>query len=268
MSSEMLEASESVSVILIEPEKPGNLGSISRAIKNFGFKKLILINPWTEINQESINYAVHGVDILNQARIKWYPVDKSDSSLSDFFQDLFSSFDIVVGTSCRIFKEKSLHRIPITIDDFTSDLRRVEDLKGKKIALVFGKESSGLPNLVLKEVDMLVTIPTSVEYASLNLSHAVTIFLHELSKVFRTTRAKGEIFLSSRDKREVLFNYFNKLIELTSPPMFRWEKISRSFKSIISRAHVSKRELSLLLGVFRVAVEKLESFPPGEEEIR
>jgi len=245
---------DGVHIILVEPEKEGNIGSVARSIKNFGFKHLILVNPLVSLGDEAKNYAVHAVDVLDGAEIVRFP-DDDESTKASVFKSMFKRFDIVAGTSCRIFKEQTLHRIPVKIDAFIEGLSRVAGLNKSKIAMVFGNERTGLMNYILNQVDQLVTIPTSNAYPSLNLAHAVTIFLYEISKLLTSGNTRGEIALAPKLKLEVFLDYFDELIELTRTPGHKVEKTRRAFKSMVARAHISSRELFLLMGVFRTAVD-------------
>ncbi|MFX0099562.1 MAG: RNA methyltransferase [Candidatus Hodarchaeota archaeon] len=249
---------EKIFTILIEPEKPGNIGSIARSIKNFGFKNLIIVNPLTEIGTEAINYSVHAIDILQDAEIIAYPENCGEEEKQGIIDDLFKRFDSVIGTSCRIFKEKTVHRIPIKINDFIEDFSQLENLEDINIAFVFGKESSGLPNFILELLDLLINIPTSPNYHSLNLSQSVSIILYEVSKLLNDLPLKGDIEMAPKDKKDVLINFFNEMVSLTGVQEYKAQKTKRAFKSMIMRSRVSSRELTLLLGVFRVAVEKLK----------
>ncbi len=250
------EPKTNITFVLVEPEKEGNIGSIARAMKNFGFKHLCLVAPCT-IGDEAKNYSVHAIDVLEAAEIITFPSDGQPTEVmkQSVIRDLFSRFDTVIGTSCRFFKERTIHRIPISIEEFIEDLRGVEGKEYNRLAIVLGNERTGLTNYILDEIDYLVTIPTTSEYSSLNLSHAATIFMYELSKVYKSTGVQGEIKQASRDKREVLHAYFEDMIELTKTPLHRAKRTSRAFKSMLSRSHVSRRELSLLLGVFRECVD-------------
>ncbi len=249
---------DGVHVILVEPEKEGNIGSVARSIKNFGFKHLILVNPLVPLGDDAKNYAVHAADVLDGAEIVRFP-DGDEAAKASVLKSLFKRFDIVAGTSCKIFKERTLHRIPVEIDAFIEDLSRVASLGTTKIAMVFGNERTGLMNYALNQVDQLVTIPTSDAYPSINLAHAATIFLYELSKLLATGGTRGEIALAPKLKQDVFLDYFDELVELTRVPGHKVEKTRRAFKSMVARAHVSRRELFLLLGVFRTAVDQVKA---------
>ncbi len=255
---------DGVHVILVEPEKEGNIGSVARSIKNFGFKHLILVNPLVPLNDEAMKYAVHAADVLEGAEIVRFP-DGDETAKASVLKSLFKRFDIVAGTSCKIFKERTVHRIPIEIDAFIEDLSRVASLGSAKIAMVFGNERTGLPNYALNQIDQLVTIPTSDAYPSLNLAHAATICMYELSKLLATGGARGEIALAPKLKQDVFLEYIDELVTLTRTPAHKVEKTRRAFKSMVARAHVSRRELFLMLGVLRTAVELVRTVRRAKE---
>jgi tRNA/rRNA methyltransferase len=256
-----------IHVILVEPEKEGNIGSVARVIKNFGFEHLIMVNPLIEISNEARNYAVHADDVLARAEIINYKSEDDASRLAEI-QALFKRFDIVAGTTCKIFRDRkrTVHRIPMILDDFIADLKNVADLDKKEIALVFGKESAGLPNSILMAVDQLVTIPTSASYTSLNLSHAVSIVLYELSTIFSVVEPRGDIDLAPKLQSDVLLEHFDELIKLTRTPPHRFDITSKSFKSVIARAHLSRRECFLLLGILRTAAAMIKGNDDSKKE--
>lgn len=251
-----------VVVVLVEPEKPGNIGQVARAIKNYGFDKLVIINPLVKIGTTATRYAVHARDVLDAAEV--IHCTEGETGLLDRAREVFERYDLVIGTTSRYYKERTLHRVPVTVDQLVVDMMANEgSFRGKTIAVVFGKESNGLPNTILHAVDMLVTIKTSDAYPSLNLSHAVAIVLHELAKVRDTLGASASplrsISLAPKLKRDIMARFFDDLIDLTLVPEHKKENTSRVFRSMISRAHLSRREVFLLLGVFRVAVELLKA---------
>jgi tRNA/rRNA methyltransferase len=252
-----------VSIILHEPEKSGNIGAVARAMKNFGFtpatgSQLIVLNPIAKVGMIARHYAVHAAELIDAAEvIRWSAPD--EETKAEEIAAIFKRFDVVVGTSCRIFKEKYVYRIPVPIDTFITDLKSQEDLKENRIAVVFGPERSGLPNYVLKHVDMLVTIPTSPDYPSLNLSHAAAIFLYELSKlgIGGEVLIRGDIEPAPKEKIEVLLAKFESLLKIVRVPSYKWEKTMRSFRSILSRSHASGREIYLVIGVIGSALDLL-----------
>ncbi len=145
-----------VSVILVEPENPGNIGAVARVMKNFGFSDLRLVNP-CEINEVSYARATHAKDILDNAKI------------FDSFEKATKDLSFLIATTGKL-RSVSKHVI-----------KPWEIPKYENIGIVFGRESIGLLNEEIEKCDLVVSIPTS-KYKVLNLSHAVGIILYEIFK--------------------------------------------------------------------------------------
>ena len=92
-----------ISVVLIEPENQGNIGAVARAMKNFGFSDLILINPKCRIGKEAKNRAKHSQEILNKIKIK--------------NKDYLKNFDYLIGTTARLGTDYNIPRSPLYPDE-------------------------------------------------------------------------------------------------------------------------------------------------------
>lgn len=222
-----------VRVILLEPEKAGNIGSVARAMKNFGLDNLWIVNPKTSLDSDAKAFAMHGLDVLNSARI----VQKIPEALK--------RVDMVVGTSSVAATSASnLSRVSITPAEFADRLRA---FKGN-VAIVFGRESSGLSNVEVEACDFMVTIPASRDYNVLNIATAASIIFYEMFKQSITRRS---LELASEAAKERLILQFDRLVQACEVQRHRRRLAQRAFRNVISRSFISKREASLLLGVFR-----------------
>jgi TrmH family RNA methyltransferase len=222
-------------VILLEPEYEGNIGSIARAMKNFGLNELWVVNPKTDIGNESIAFAMHAKDILNNARI----VKKIELALK--------GCSYVAGTTSISAKRPgNLLRIAITPEVFAESIL---ESKGK-IGIVFGRESKGLSNEELSMCDLVVTIPANPRYKTLNIANASTIIFYELFKV-RRSKTKISRLKSNPEDRKRLLKLFNHIITKTDMSENRKKLANMAFSNIISRSIASSREVTLMIGVFR-----------------
>ncbi|MEM3615414.1 MAG: TrmH family RNA methyltransferase, partial [Candidatus Methanomethylicia archaeon] len=154
--------------------------------------------------------------------------------------------DFMVGTTSKSGHDYNVARMSITPKMLVESMK---DVKGN-IGLIFGRESIGLKNEELKLCDIIVTIPTSKMYPSLNLSHAVAIILYELSSSQLSSRQEG-FREASRIEKEKLLEYFSKILETLNIPSHRKERAFIIFKHVIGRAFISGREAYTLMGVFR-----------------
>lgn len=226
-------------VILLEPETGGNIGAVARSMKNFGLNDLWIVNPKTPINSEAKAFAMKGLGILSSAKI----VKKLNRALD--------GMDLVVGTSSVAATSRSnLSRVPITPSELAERIRRI---KGH-VGIIFGRESSGLNNQEVAECDLMVTIPANRAYNVLNLATAASIVFYEL---FHQKANPRSLDLASKETTQRLLDQFRRMVKGCTIPSHRHELSIRAFRNIISRSFITKREASLLLGVFRKANSKL-----------
>ncbi len=229
----------SVRVILLEPETSGNIGSVARSMKNFQLNDFWIVNPKTPINGEAKAFAMKGLDVLSSARIV------------NTLRTALRGIDLVVGTSSVAATSTSnLSRLSITPSELAEKIRTA---KGK-VALVFGRESSGLSNKEVEACDLMVTIPASQDYNVLNIAIAASIIFYEIFQQ-RITRRRLE--LASKPAKQRLLVQFNRLVKRCEIKQHRHRLVQRAFRNVISRSFISKREATLLVGVFRKAESKL-----------
>ena len=217
-------------VVLVEPEYEGNLGLIARVAKNFGAEGLILVNPRCEIGEEARRRAMHAVDYLEKARIF--------NSLEDVRKEL----DFLAATTAKTASAYNVNRAFITPDK----LELVESM-----GVVFGRESSGLTNEEIALCDVVVHIPTSREYPTLNITHAVAIVLYELFK--RRKRVK----VASRRLRDQIYYFYGKILESLGYDPDKKRIQLTAFKRVIERSYINEREAFGLAGVLRKVLERI-----------
>ncbi len=158
----------SVRIILIEPASEGNVGSICRAMKNFGFNDLWLVKP-CKLGDFAKAMASHARDVLEEV----ITVGTLDEALQ--------GCDLVVGTTGKPGESMRQH---IRVPYFTpSELRTMLEDKSGRVAILFGREDHGLSAEELSRCDIVINIPASDEYPVLNISHAVAIVLYEIAGI-------------------------------------------------------------------------------------
>ena len=223
--------------ILVRPQMGENIGSVARAIKNFNIKNLRIVNPrcnWP--NQKALATSVGAKDILNAAKI-YNSVEKS-------IEDL----DIIFASSSRIRK---VNKKIISVSKFKTKI-----VKGKKIAILFGPEASGLSNDEISCANYLVKIPSNKKFSSLNLSHSAIIFCFELFKHF--VKEKNEYkggYKNSVAKKSEVNNFLNFIIQGLDKkgflqPDHKRQSMIRNINNIFHRINLSEKEIRILLGIF------------------
>lgn len=233
------------SIILVEPLYEGNIGSVARVMKDFGFEDLVLIKSENKIGIEAIKMAKHGMDVLQNART------------FNNFEELKKNFNFLIGTSAKVAGDKNFLRVPITPSQLNEFLKKRAS-ENFSIGIVFGREDHGLTNEEIEKCDMLLNIPTKGQLP-LNLSHSVAIILYELSKLTFENKNEELRKLKNANKieKEILLKKFSELVQKTGLRDFREKLSNKTFKEVISRSFISGRECTTLIGVFRKACEKI-----------
>ncbi|MFX1324938.1 MAG: RNA methyltransferase, partial [Promethearchaeota archaeon] len=234
----------------VRPEHAGNIGSIARIMANFDFKNLVIFNPIEDkdniFRYETQGFAMHGKNILMGAEI--IEINKQENHKVEL-KTFLTQFDLVLATTSRGKRNSNLKRLAIFPEDLTIPLSE-EHLK---IAILFGRESRGLDNEEISLADIILRIPTGSSYPTLNISHACGIILYELFKKVNTLnigRGKHPVLLANREERQLLLSIIEKIINNLKIRTHKKENIFYAFRNIYERAFISRKELSLITGVF------------------
>jgi len=220
-----------VRVVLVSPEYQQNIGYCCRVMKNFGFKELFIVSPGCEIGQEAIKYSKHAADVLKNSKIV------------QSLRAATKGCGMIVGTTAIRKLGKELTRESITPEELA------ERLKGSrgKIALLVGREGTGLSREELRECDAVVRIEANPEYGTLNISHALAILLYELSK----DKSEPAVEAMGENERNLLLKYFNSLVDSNKQGVRNSGTIKLSFKRILGRGVKSKFEAMAMLKILK-----------------
>jgi len=224
-------------VILVEPNGPLNVGSVARLCSNFEVDELRIVSPKCDIfSLEAKKMALKGMKFLDNCRI----FHNLENAICDC--------DLVLASCGRInVRKDSFFESSEDIFNWTISFKKI-----KNLAIIFGREDSGLTNDELLLANKTFSIPTSQNNPSLNLSHAVSIVLYELKKssnknlnnefkVFNLASSK-EVHDTFVEIEEMLLRV-GYLLKHTSKA-----KISK-FKNFIFRANTSMHEINVLRGI-------------------
>ena len=152
-----------IRIVLVEPSHPGNIGAVARAMKNMGLEKLVLVSPRQFPNSEAIARASGADDVLARARV----VETLAEAIADC--------GFIVATTSRT--RDQYFRVADVRDAAERVLR--QSRRGPA-AVLFGSERAGLTNEQLEAAHLLIRIPASDSYPSLNLAMAVQLVAYEL----------------------------------------------------------------------------------------
>ena len=224
-------------IVLVEPKGDANIGSVARAMKNFGFSDLRLINPRNDhLSETAINMAVTARDLLDKARVF--------SNLAGALADCNLAFGTTRRFGCN--RDDFLH--PVEVGPLVAGLE-----SSARIALVFGREDKGLKNIELDLCQRFITIPTHTDLPSMNLSQAVMLCLYEVAQAFTKNNnyEKGDKCLVSGKDLEAMFGQMEQVLlgigflDSNNP-----NHIMRSFRRLFGRQGVNDREVRILRGLW------------------
>ena len=228
---------KNINLVLVEPNGSLNVGSVARLCANFEVNELRIVSPRCDIlSLDSKKMALKGKRYLERCKIF--------NNLSDAIFDC----DLVLASSGRIDVDKNtFFETPEDISKWISSFSQINNL-----AVLFGRENRGLTNSEILYAHRTFCIPTSRNYPSLNLSHAVAIILYELNKSlginvnkdFNTFNIASSKHISeSFDEIEEMLISVGYLLKHTSRA-----KISK-FKKYVLRANTSTHEMNVLRGI-------------------
>ena len=225
-----------ISFILHKPQLSENIGACARAIKNFSFKKLILINPKPIFpNDKVFATSVGAKNIINQSKV----YDNIEKALKDI--------DIVIATSAR-FRNKNIKHINL------DDLKKI-DFK-KKVGFLFGSEASGLSNEEVSYANYTLQIPTNPEFKSLNLSHSLIIITQVVSSIIkmRTKPFQKSKKVKQASKKEIQSMINLCLSNLEDINFFKPKEkkpvMLQNLRNIFYKMELSDKETRILSSVF------------------
>lgn len=228
-----------IKVVLIETSHPGNIGAVARAMKNMGLSQLVLVKPKQFPCHEATARASGAADILANAKV----VDSLEQAVSDC--------KIVVGASAR------LRKVAWPQLDVRQTASLVLEKYEQGVALVFGREDSGLKNEEMDKCHYLAHIPTNEEYSSLNLAAAVQLFAYECRmacKPENPTSSGYQDQLANSEQMEMFYEHLQvTLEEIEFLEMAKNTRFMRRMRRLFNRSEMDVREVDILRGIFTAA---------------
>ena len=225
-----------VSVTLVEPKGPVNVGHVARLIQNFGVEKLYLVEPKADLSVAAI-YASHASDVLDRAIVTDFERVRKENEL------------LVATTAVRATKKSNVVRRMAKLDRLHETLS-----SSLTSSLVFGRDTTGLTNEEISQCDVTVTIDTGQRYRSLNIGHAAAIVLYMASRGTGAARS-GQ----GREAREVFARSLYELAASSHSPKHTTRNLLEAVRRIAATSNMSDAQLNLMSGVFRKAVATMDS---------
>ncbi|MBF2761077.1 MAG: RNA methyltransferase [Ectothiorhodospiraceae bacterium AqS1] len=254
-----------VRMVLVEPSHPGNIGAAARAMKTMGLSQLALVSPKHFPSAEATARASGADDLLHAARI--------GESLDEVIADCGTVF----GTTARArrLETRVLHPRACADHAFARLRASAEPLP---VAIVFGREHSGLSNAELDRCHALVRIPTAANFSSLNIAAAVQILAYEILEASKrqadsaspsASKAsaqppfplpRGESLASASELQGFYRHLESVLVEIGYLDPKAPGLLMRRLRRIFNRAEIQASEINILRGILTAA--KKAASPP------
>ncbi|APZ44614.1 tRNA (cytosine(32)/uridine(32)-2'-O)-methyltransferase TrmJ [Acidihalobacter ferrooxydans] len=227
--------------VLVEPSHPGNIGAAARALKTMGMTRLYLVNPAQYPSAEATARASGADDVLARTVV----CSTLDQALT--------GCSLVFGTSAR---SRSLEW-PTIAPRVCAEYAAREQAGGREIALLFGRERSGLTNAELERCQYRVHIPSNPHYSSLNLASAVQILAYEMALMRGAAPTLADQLGEEAADQVEVERFFEHLqqalvdIEFLDPDNPRL--LLRRLRRLFGRTRLLRAEVSILRGILTAA---------------
>lgn len=230
-------------IVLVEPQEAGNVGAVARAMKNFGFEDLVIVGPLPRnVEGHEIWWASGADDLLDRAR--------SVPTLEEALHGVV-----------RAFATSSLRGRNVLPDEPPSAIlqERLRHSEDETVAVVFGREDSGLTLRESRSCHAVVQIPTNPDFPVMNLAQAVAVLCFAASDLATEIPRSEEEEPAARYELETrLHREAQKILrEIGFLRPDNHDRIYDEIRSIASRARLTSREITLLLGFIHQAWWKL-----------
>lgn len=226
-----------IRIVLVEPSHPGNIGGAARAMKTMGLRDLALVRPRRFPDPQAQWRAAAAADVLDAAQV------------FDCLDDAIADCGLIAGTSARS------RRIPwptATADAFATHVART-GLGGKPMAMLFGREASGLTNDELQRCNWHVVIAANPAYSSLNLAMAVQVICYELRKALRAESSPAQRWDRPPASAAQMAGFYGQLEKVLGAIEFQTANTPHQamtrLRRLFGRLGVDETEVAILRGV-------------------
>ena len=234
-----------INIVLVDTIHPGNIGSVARAIKTMGLKRLSLVNPRVFPSGDANALAGNATDILENA------------TLYSSIQDAIKNSTFVYATSAR---DRSIQWPILNAEQASTEI--VEQANSEKeISIIFGKEDRGLTNDELELANKLIEIPANPEYPVLNIAMSVQLILYEIFKASSKDRPRDwrdypEV--NSEQLQRLIKHFIDTAIEIDVIDPENPKKIISRIKRMFTRLQPDEMEASFMRGFLSGIKKKLK----------
>ncbi len=229
-------------MVLVDVRNPLNIGAAARAMSNFGFPSLRLVNPY-EVAFRDARSAVGAAATLASAKVY--------NTVAEAVADC----SLVVGTTA--VGHRDLQHNLVRLENAAADIRT--RLMTSSCALLFGSEKYGLSNEDMSHCHWLTRIPTRDEHSSMNLGQAVAVCLYELMRDPTAVAKPGKGIPASATEVERITDTLLVALRASEYPKLNTSKsFHAAVRRVLRRLHLQQGDAEFLLGMLRQMVWKMK----------
>lgn len=230
-----------IHIVMVGTTHPGNIGGVARAMKNMGLSRLSLVAPEAPFPHAKARARASGaVNVLENTQI------------FSTLQEAIADCSLVIGASAR------MRTLPWPVVDPRECASRVVNIdKDAEVAIVLGRENSGLTNEELELCQLLVTIPTNPDFSSLNIAAAAQVLCYEIrlaAALDKVPEPEHDSPLATAAEQNGMFSHFEEaLTELEFLKPDNPGQLMRRLRRLFTRTGLERLEVNILRGIMTAA---------------
>jgi tRNA (cytidine32/uridine32-2'-O)-methyltransferase len=230
-----------IHIVMVGTTHPGNIGGVARAMKNMGLSRLSLVAPEAPFPHAKARARASGaVNVLENTQV------------FSTLEEAIAGCSLVIGASAR------MRTLPWPVVDPRECASRVVNIdKASEVAIVLGRENSGLTNEELELCQLLVTIPTNPDFSSLNIAAAAQVLCYEIrlaAALDKVPADEPDSPLATSAEQEGMFKHFEEAltdIEFLKPD--NPGQLMRRLRRLFTRTGLERLEVNILRGIMSAA---------------
>lgn len=232
-----------IKIVLFETSHSGNIGAIARAMKNMGLSQLVLVNPKEFPSQTASSRASSAADILDNALVL------------DSLEEALKGCSLVIGASARL---RRVSWPQLDVRETAQKIMEITEDPDAEVAILFGREDSGLSNTEMDHCQYLANIQTNPTYSSLNIAAAVQVFAYEclMATDIVTETEASEIPVGYKERLasvEQLESFYDHLYQMLQDIEFldpaKNALFMRRMRRMFNRTQLDIKEVDILRGI-------------------
>ncbi len=221
---------KNLTVVLVSPQTPENIGLVARVMKNTNVARLALVKP--RLTQKSFETAKRARDVIAEAPVY------------DSVTKAVAEAHFVFGMTRR----PRQYRLRYDFNDILSQI--IQTARHKKVHILFGKENFGLTKQEIEHCDSICSLAGDPEFGSYNLAMAVGIVCYEVFRHIEHVLVSGRIDLATHRDRQALGEFIDAALKKSKIDCRQRASVIKTLERFFLRTHATRKEIEVLKNLF------------------